>query len=207
MIELDVQLSVDGHVMVFHDARLDRTSTGSGPLAERTLAELRTLDAGGWFGPRFDGERIPTLEEVLAWARGTIPLLVELKYDETPGPALGRAAVQLVQACKMMEQVMFISFAHQALQWVKQEAPDVATAPLYSAPVPDPVGLAREIGANAIMPLCHAVTEGDVIQCHDAGLSVQVWGAGVDYARYVAMGVDCVNADNPAQIRQHLFGE
>ena len=207
IIELDVQLSADGHVMVFHDGRLDRTSNGHGSLAEGTLAELRMLDAGSWFGPRFAGEAIPTLEEILAWAKDAVPLLIELKYDGTPGPALGSAVVQLIQAYKMTDRVMLISFAHQALHWVKQEAPDLAIAALYSARVADPAGLARAIGANAVMPLCHVVTKEDVALCHDAGLSVNVWGAAADYPALIAIGVDCVNADHPAQVRRDHFGE
>jgi glycerophosphoryl diester phosphodiesterase len=207
IIELDVQLSADGHVVVFHDNQLERTTNGRGPLAERTLAELKALDAGSWFGPRFAGEPIPALDEVLAWAKNQVPLFIELKYNAAPGPALGLAVLELVQAHTMTEQVTLISFAHQALHWVKQGTPELATAALYSARVADPVGLARGIRANAVMPLWHAVTVEDVALCHDAGLSVHVWGLGADYPALIAMGVDCMNADHPGQVRRDFFKE
>src|SRR5438067_10660640 len=77
MIELDVQLTRDRHVVVIHDATLDRTTDGRGPVSAVTLAELRRLDGGGWFAPGFAGERVPTLAEVLAAVH--VPVNVELK--------------------------------------------------------------------------------------------------------------------------------
>lgn len=65
-IELDVRESADGELVVIHDATLDRTTNGSGNVADHTLAQLRTLDAGGWFSPHYSGEFIPTLAEMIA---------------------------------------------------------------------------------------------------------------------------------------------
>lgn len=207
IIELDVQLSADGRVVVFHDDQLDRTTDGHGPLAERTLAELKTLDAGSWFAPRFAGEPILTLQEVLAWARERIPLFVELKYGAYSAPALDAAVIELILAHKMVHQVMIISFDHQALRRVKTRAPGLATAALYVLPPADPVELAREIEANAVMPLWNTVSAKEVVACHDAGLSVHAWGPGADYGALIAAGVDCVNADHPAQVRRDFFEE
>jgi len=81
-MELDAQLSSDGIAMVFHDDILDRTSDGIGPLAKQSMAELRSLDAGAWFSDAFRGQRIPTLEEVLARYRGKAYLHLELKSSE-----------------------------------------------------------------------------------------------------------------------------
>src|SRR5215213_4700199 len=68
-LELDVQQTKDGHLVVFHDLRMERTTNGSGALRDLTLDQVRQLDAGSWFGPRFAGERVPTFEEVVALAR------------------------------------------------------------------------------------------------------------------------------------------
>jgi glycerophosphoryl diester phosphodiesterase len=207
IIELDVQLSADGHVVAFHDEQLERTTNGRGPLAARTLAELKALDAGSWCAPRFAGEPIPTLEEVLAWARDKVPLFIELKYGARDEPALDTTVVELVLAHGMAEQVMLISFNHQALRRVKQRAPELATGALYALPPDDPVGLACGSGANAVLPLCHTVTAELVKLCHEAGLAVNVWGADADYPALIAAGVDCVNADHPAQVRRDFFQE
>jgi len=71
--------------------------------------------------------------------------------------------------------------------------------------VDDPVGLARGIGANAVMPFWQAVTAEDVVLCHAAGLAVHVWGAGLDYPTLIAAGADCVNADHPSQVRRDFL--
>jgi glycerophosphoryl diester phosphodiesterase len=205
IIELDVQLSADGQAVVFHDDQLDRTTDAHGPLAERTLAELKTLDAGSWFDPRFAGESIPTLDEVLAWARDRVPLFIELKYSGPSDPALGTAVIQRIVAHRMLSQVMVISFQHQALYWVKRHVPDLATGALYWEPIANPVSLAREIGAAAIMPLWHLVSDDVVSRCHSAGLSVSTWGPSADYPSLANMGVDCVSADDPAQVRRDYF--
>src|SRR5688572_14064462 len=68
-IEFDVHLTRDGGIAVIHDETVDRTTSGRGLVKEHTLAELRQLDAGAWFGAEFAGEPIPSLDDVLAWAR------------------------------------------------------------------------------------------------------------------------------------------
>ncbi len=80
MAEIDIQQTADDRFAVFHDDDLDRTTNGTGPLWSKTLAELQTLDAGSWFGPALRRPKpIPSLEEVLAFTRGRLPLNIELK--------------------------------------------------------------------------------------------------------------------------------
>lgn len=205
IIELDVQLTADGHVVAFHDDELDRTTNGQGPLARHTLEELQRLDAGSWFDSRFAGEPIPKLEQVLAWAKDRIPLFIELKYSGHSDPSLEGVVIERVQANRMADQVMIISFDHPALHRVKGHAPHLATGALYAQPMRDPVGLARAIGASAVMPLWHLVSATEVAVCHDAGLAVHVWGDGMDYRALILTGVDCVNADYPAEVRREFF--
>ena len=205
VIELDVRFSADQQIVVLHDELLDRTTDGSGPLTEWTLDDLKTLDAGGWYHPRFAGQAIPTLDEVLAWARDNVPLFIELKYSGVPEPALGEGVVQRVTAHNMTDQVMIISFAHPALKWIKERSPAVTTGALYYEPATDPVTLAQKIGVSAVMPLWHLVTASDVGRCHEAGLFISTWGQDADYGALIAMGVDCVSADHPAKVRHDFF--
>ena len=79
VVELDVQMTADGYPVVIHNATVNRTTDGTGLVREKTLAELQTLDAGSWFETRFAGERVPTLEEVVTWARGRVALAIEIK--------------------------------------------------------------------------------------------------------------------------------
>src|SRR5918912_617430 len=88
-VELDVHLSRDGALVVIHDETLERTTNGAGLVKDHDLAELRRLDAGAWFGPEFAGQRLPTLDEALAWAvRRGLVLDVELKNGPVFYPGL-----------------------------------------------------------------------------------------------------------------------
>ena len=80
--ELDCYLSKDGEVIVIHDPTVDRTTDGTGAIADMTLEELKQLDAGSWFDPKFAGERLPTLDESLELAKGQVGVLIEIKNSD-----------------------------------------------------------------------------------------------------------------------------
>ena len=84
-IELDVHLSKDGHVVVIHDFDVAATTDGQGLVCDKTLAELKDLDAGSWFDPVFAGQRIPTLQEVIDAVGGRLLLNIELKVRVDDG--------------------------------------------------------------------------------------------------------------------------
>src|SRR6058998_1547870 len=82
-IELDVEATSDGHIVVIHDDTVDRTTDGSGPVTEHTLEALQTLDAGSWFGAEFAGARIPRFDEVLSRYKGQAHIHTEIKGRST----------------------------------------------------------------------------------------------------------------------------
>jgi len=82
MIELDVRFSKDGEIVVIHDETLERTTTGKGRVIEKTISELKQLDAGSKFHSSFSGEKIPTLRDVLQLAHRQIPVNIELKMGD-----------------------------------------------------------------------------------------------------------------------------
>ena len=90
MIELDVTLTRDRRVVVIHDDTLDRTTNGSGSVRDRTVEEIRRLDAGSWFDPRFAAERVPLLDEVIALTAGRCMLNIEIKDERLRGGLPGR---------------------------------------------------------------------------------------------------------------------
>ena len=106
-IELDVHLTSDGHIVVIHDDTVDRTTNGSGPVASQMLAELQELDAGAWFGASFAGERIPTLDEVLARYKGRMHLHTEIKGHS---PSLSQRSVDLIRQHGMVREVTLTPF-------------------------------------------------------------------------------------------------
>ncbi|PID80871.1 glycerophosphodiester phosphodiesterase [bacterium DOLZORAL124_64_63] len=114
MVEVDLQLTRDGHWVLFHDTCLERTSSGQGPLHARSLAELRALDAGSWFGPDFQDERIPTLGELLLVARGRLRLNLELKlhgHEDDPADRVVRA----LEGAALTDRCILTSFDHDLI--------------------------------------------------------------------------------------------
>ncbi len=115
-VEFDVQLTKDGHPVIFHDETLQRTTNGSGALADSSLSDIAQLDAGSWFAPDFAGERIPSLHDLLEFAKGRFLLNIEIKT--TPFP---RHIVELVRESilyfDMIEQCLITSFQVEAVVW------------------------------------------------------------------------------------------
>jgi glycerophosphoryl diester phosphodiesterase len=198
-IELDVHLTADGKVVVIHDHQLDRTTDGDGIVGEKTLAELKSLDAGKPFGDALLGQRIPTLGEVLEWARGRCVLDIEIKGGPWPYPGLEAKVVDLIREHEMVDQTIVISFEHPTVARVRALAPEIATGTLWSARPIDPVSVAEAAGANAILPMwpyCDAET---VERAHAAGLSVHPWATSDPkiVAHLIEIGVDSICSNHP----------
>jgi glycerophosphoryl diester phosphodiesterase len=215
ILELDVHLTRDDRLVVHHDDSLDRTTSGTGYVRDRSWDELRHLDAGGWCGPEFAVERIPLLEEVLAWSVDAgMPLSLELKR---PNPALGRDAypdlaarvVGQVQAHRLDDRVLVFSDDHAAVKDVRSLAPDISTGiVLGSGTFIDPVGVARQAGADGVYLFWRHVSREFVETCHSAGLHVFGFGVGDDLTTrsdeliaMLANGTDFVSSGHPDRLR------
>ena len=130
-VEFDVQLSRDGHVVLFHDDTLNRTTNGRGVIGDATLSALRQLDAGAWFGPAFRDERIPTLGEAMA-ALGELGLGANVEIK----PAVGRAAETARAVAVLLQREwpaglpapLISSFAVEAIAVMRDTAPEFPRA-------------------------------------------------------------------------------
>jgi glycerophosphoryl diester phosphodiesterase len=109
MIELDVRQSADGHLVVIHDDKVDRTTDGSGVVGEMSLTELKELDAGSWFNAEFSEERIPTLEEVIDLVRGKVGMVLEAKGNSELYPSFEDRIVETLR--KIVKEVMIIGYS------------------------------------------------------------------------------------------------
>lgn len=202
-IELDVHLSRDGALIVIHDETLDRTTNGHGLVRDHTLAELKQIDAG-------DGQRIPTLDEVLDWARQRNTVVdIEIKNAPLYYEGIEQAVVSALNRAQMAEQVIVISFDHASVQRVKALDDRVATGVLYACrPTDAGVGLARAAGADAVLPHWAYVTAEDVQRAHAAGLSVAPWATSdPDVLRHlIACGVDAIGTNHPDVLREVIDG-
>lgn len=201
-VECDVHLSADGAPVVIHDARVDRTTSGQGEVAALTLAELRQIDAGGWFGPAFHGERLPTLEEALDVCAGHARLFVELKAGG--GAPLVDAALRALNGAPGTA-VAVISFDEEIVRLVAARRPDLPVGWLVSADHaarrgPDgALQAATDAGAGFIAPHHDAATPAFIAAAHAVGLPVSVWT--VDdpeaIARLAGAGVDAITTNRP----------
>ena len=121
MIEFDAKLSKDGEIFLLHDDNLERTSNGAGWLVDYTREELRALDFGSWFSPKFAGEKIPTLREVLQWAAPTRLIVnIEIKNGPVIYHGIEEKVSALIRECRMVERVVVSSFYHPSLVKMKQ---------------------------------------------------------------------------------------
>lgn len=183
MIECDVHLTADGELVVIHDHTLDRTTDGTGMVAQRTLAELRRLDAGA-------GERLPVLAEVCELARDRVGLCVEVKQIPIPYPGLEEKLVSCLGALGMIDQSAVISFDHRSVRRLKELEPRLATGVLEGARPIDAAGLMRAAGADIYAPHFGAMDRELVEEVHAAGGVVGVWT--VDDATAVAWCRACL---------------
>jgi glycerophosphoryl diester phosphodiesterase len=174
LCEIDVVLAADGEIVLMHDELLDRTTDGSGPVAQRSLAELKRLDAGAWFGPGFTGTRIPTLAEALALARELgIGLLIELK-ERRRVDLLMRHLLALLAQTGAFEDALVISFDHPSLARLVALEPRVRTELITHARHLDPAGLARRAGASSLAIEWDMFHPADAAALHVAGVAVRV---------------------------------
>src|SRR5205823_7605161 len=127
VIELDVHRSEDGALPVIHDHLLDRTTDGSGLVRDYSMAELKRFDAGSWKDPRFKGERIPSLDEVLTVAKGRVGVAIEIKNLPLPYAGIENALVKAVKDAEMVHDVVVISFDHRSIKRIAELEPKILT--------------------------------------------------------------------------------
>jgi glycerophosphoryl diester phosphodiesterase len=199
MCELDVQLTADGAVVVIHDETLERTTDGRGAVRSLTLTQLKRLDAGIRFGAEFAGERIPTLEEVMALADGRCGLNIEIK-----SAGLERRVCDLIVERRALATAMISSFDWDALAVVRHLEARARLGLLGSQWPARLVGAAFELKAESINPRADIVTEDLCIAAHERNLSVYAWTVDEpgEMRRLIAFGVDGIMTNFPERLRE-----
>ncbi len=125
LIELDVRLTSDGALAIIHDSTVDRTTNGSGRVADLTWAEIQALDAGVRFGAEaaFAGQRVPSLQQVLEWARGRVYLAVEVKVPHRCRRIIWPVSPRSVRDAGMADQVTMHDIPQPDITAVRQVGP------------------------------------------------------------------------------------
>jgi glycerophosphoryl diester phosphodiesterase len=193
VIELDLHLSKDGALVVMHDTDVDRTTDGTGPIAEKTLTELRALDAGR-------GERVPVFEEVLDAVRS--PLQAEIKDI-----AAARALAEVMLRRDLVSRVEVSSFHDEAIAEIGRLVPGVRTALIGSRFGPDIVERAVEAGAGTVCLNIRRLTLEVVEAARKADLKIIGWVVNTqDHLRLVrALELDGATTDYPQIKRTGRF--
>jgi glycerophosphoryl diester phosphodiesterase len=208
MVEIDVTVTADGHVVVIHDETLDRTTDGQGLVSDHTLEEIRRLDAGSWFDQQFDGETIPTLDEVLLLTSGKTLLNIEIKPEAVDFEVAAKV-VALVRAQSMIDQVVVSSFAPMALRQVFDIAPEITTASLFNKDLHrnrDPIDIVGEVGASALHIGDRHLTPKVLQSCreHEIPVAVYTVNSTERMRDLIEVGVHAVFSDHPDQMLKFL---
>jgi glycerophosphoryl diester phosphodiesterase len=176
--ESDVHLSSDGEPVIIHDADLDRTTDGKGPVASRRFSELRELDAGSWKGREYAGEKILHLDEILEIVlERALVLNLELKNDEIFYPGLEEKVIDRVKALGAGASVFLSSFNHISMKKCKEMEPSLKTGLLYGYPMIAAADYAQRCGVDALHPgiRCLKYSPDLVNAAHKNGLGIYVW--------------------------------
>jgi len=173
-IETDLQLSRDARFVAMHDPTVQRTTNGQGSVHEMTLADLRKLDAGSWFGSEFAGERIPTLEEILEFAKKhDVVFYLELKPSGSWGGE--HALISALRESGEIARTVVISFDPQILTSVRRIDPTLMTGLLFDGRIPNPLEKALEVGARQIAVRGDLVTPRFLKETRARDLQVVCW--------------------------------
>lgn len=211
MIEIDVFLSKDGHVVVMHDASVNRTTNGKGKIADLTLTQLKKLDAGSWFDARFADEPVPTLAEVLAAVDGKAQLLIEIKQS---GGGIAQKVNDLVVQHQAQNWCIVQSFDTQVIENLhKIKSPlrkhqlVVGNLPLFL-----PYHVNKKLNAGSVYQytrvqsvnlMYHFTTQNVIDQLHKQKQKAMVWTVNQpdDMRRLMRMGIDGVITNYPDKAR------
>jgi glycerophosphoryl diester phosphodiesterase len=200
-METDLQLTRDAHFVAIHDDTVDRTTNGHGPIHELTLAEARRLDAGSWFASEFMGERLPTLEEILEFARkNDVVFYLEIK----PGAFWGgeHALIGALRDSTEIPRVVVISFEPAILASLRKIEPTLMTGVLYDGQLADLLNSALDVGARQIVVRGDLVTPSMIEQAHKRDLQVVCWTVNppAHIRLLMAAGVDGIMSDYPDRL-------
>jgi glycerophosphoryl diester phosphodiesterase len=202
-LELDVRRTVDGGLVILHDAQLDRTTNSSGLVSDMQLVHVAELDAGGWFSNRFLGQRVPTLDAFLRWIEARAPLgaIVEAK-----APGVGAEIAQRIAGSPAREHLAICSFLPDEILAAKAAEPGVPCVLLFQhrPPAANPLDVIAACGADGADVPWQWLTPDLVAAMRGRGLLVG-GGTANDVAvveHLMTIGADFVDSDSPGMAVQ-----
>ena len=200
-VEIDVQETADGEVVVMHDSDFMKVSGNGLRIWDATMDDLAGIDIGSWYDPAYASERVPTLKEVLDTARGRANVLVELKYYGHDIDLEART-IAIIEAADMVDQIAIMSLKYPAVQKTLALRPDWRVGVLAATSIGDLTGLDGDfIAVNAVQASPRLVNA-----THSAGKQIYVWTVNdpLQMSSMMSLGVDGIITDEPALAREVL---
>jgi len=200
MIEMDCQLSQDGHVVIFHDERLGRTAGARGMLKDKTLDQLKKLDVGQWYRKSYKGARILTLEEALEIIGGRADLCLDIKHFHDAPTGIEIKLLFIVSRYDYLDRTIFSSFDYRCLSRVRELAPEARIGVIFdTATKADPLEAARALAAGSVQIHKDLASREFLERAWEQGLDVYVWTVNEvrDMEKFVSWGVQGIVSDFP----------
>ncbi len=202
-IELDVQLTNNGEVIVMHDSNAYRTTGVDANIVNMTYKEVKTLDAGSWFSDEYVGENVPSLKEVLELTQGKIKLNIELKPADN-GTALAKNTVRIIEKYNMVNDCVITSFSESALKAVKTYNQEIKVGYILSAAYGDFYDMKNVdfFSVNAAF-----LSKRTIDAIHNSGKRVYAWTVNnkESIKNLTNKGVDGIITDNPVFARETIY--
>jgi glycerophosphoryl diester phosphodiesterase len=198
-LELDVQLTKDGEVVVIHDEKLDRTTTGKGFVRNFTFKEIRKLNANK---KGVNKEPIPSLVEVLEWMQSNqLVCNIELKNNLFPYEGMEEKVIQLVRRFNLSNRIIISSFNHYSIVLSYRTAPEIETAPLFNERIYMPWVYAQSIRAQGIHPKLASVTDEIIKGAIENGVAVRPYTVNkdADMQRLYKLNCTSIITDDPVK--------
>jgi len=208
-IELDVQLSKDGEVMIFHDESLMRTTGENGLLMERTCSELQALDASGSLRDEFGINCIPTLSEYLEYTSDfDILTFLELKNSMIPYPNIEEKVKEVIYRYGQQKKIVLFTANHPSVIRFGEIAPDVRLLFPFDNWIYDYGAYCQKHGISACMPYFHALTPEVVSEIKAHGVAIYPWiiDEPLDMHTLLSLGVDGILTNFPDRLKVILRG-
>ena len=202
-IELDIQMTSDGVLVVMHDTSLLRTTGLDKNVTDTTYEEISTLDAGSWFSSDFAGEKVPTLEEVLELVQGKINLNIEIKTNNTRYE-IAQQVVDLLDKYNMTSRTVITSFDYKSLQAIKSFNSEIQVGYILSMAYGDFYNMddVDFFSVNASF-----LSKRTVDAIHNSGKMVYAWtvNSKSSVINLTNKGVDCIITDDPVMAKEAVY--
>jgi glycerophosphoryl diester phosphodiesterase len=200
-VEFDVRLSRDSRLVVIHDATVDRTSDGVGQVSDLALDEIGKLDAGGWFGDAYRGQRFLTVEEALGLLQGRARLNVHVKATDQDREAVISQTVAMLAERSLMGSA-FLASDQESIVRARQLAPELDTCNLSTKPKETYIARSLSVGCRILQPGHQQVDAEFVSEAHRHGLEVNPFYADEEseMRRLIACGVDGILTNFPERL-------